>query len=40
VAQGLATDDALAEMATDFRRWADHDDAVFVAPHVECVGFV
>lgn len=40
VAQGLATDDALAEMATDFRRWADHDDAVFVVPHVECVGFV
>lgn len=40
LAQGLTTEEGLASIAADFRRWADDDDAVFVVPHVEVVAYV
>ena len=39
ITQGLASDADLEAMATDFRRWAEADDAIFVVPHVEVIAF-
>ncbi|MEZ5246182.1 MAG: methyltransferase domain-containing protein [Acidimicrobiales bacterium] len=35
--RGLATEHDLEAMASDFLRWAEADDGIFVVPHVEIV---